>query len=886
MGEDITKPTDTVTRAINEEIFRAKGGPLDTKALERIRQIVLDVNQTIKTEQIFSYEDGNLKFGDTVIDFVKTDASGKEVKQSYTEKISETFTRIVSDVRDEGKSAINNTCDELAKEIGEKIGLKDDALKNFTESKSRGLQQSLQPEIDRAGSQPQSSKAAQAAVSEVKEKTGLNSDNAPKVAPPTPKNVAELLDRAKNPKGIDKVIIDTFTKQIGEKVMKDLQDKVDKINNDANLSDEKKEEAIKNIGEKAVKTLVDNAASKTWGEKLMDFWEGIKIFGEFLKFVAYLGSAILLIIFSYDFVNKWAKSHTGCFMDIKDSSNNLKKTHKVKGLTCSNNYRDEMKNFEDYPDYIKECSTITPTPPPPQGDGCQACNEGIKAGTNDCPCPDNSDSRAVYASQWCDNKYLKSPDASFSHNYYKRYYSWMDAFEEIATIAIEFIPGLLLNAPNPGSFLDKLFQLLEGFGIFALVFVGIYGLLWMAKSFGFIGGGGGKDEKIDIHIDESGKRVETPQTSPQTSPQVVSQAAPQATCATDYSKCTKEELDAINVASVPPERLEEYNNALQDITVSGQDFTIQQAKSSQAAIKASQEAAKAATAKQKADQLAASQKEREQQIEAQKLILQQKQHEVDLQKLITLQSQLQSQLEQKPGQDYASQIKQMEEETELIKKQALLKQAKEQNTSDPQIIAARKLQEQQEATAKKQREQKEKEDAKEAEYLAAKTEFDRKKALEQANQELYEQRARTSEAIRKAKEAEAKARRAAQEATAAAEKERRDIEGKEAVSFNQTPFTGTPPPGSDPLTANVAISQGSEGARLQRAISPVPFRGVGGDTTIPPMNLQNEMGSLLSNQAATASSTQLDTLAAQQSGQNQGRFRARKSIRASRRMIK
>ena len=46
-----------------------------------------------------------------------------------------------------------------------------------------------------------------------------------------------------------------------------------------------------------------------------------------IGFANSIGSAILLIIFSYDFVNEWAKSHTGCFMDIKDSSNNLKKTH-------------------------------------------------------------------------------------------------------------------------------------------------------------------------------------------------------------------------------------------------------------------------------------------------------------------------------------------------------------------------------------------------------------------------------------------------------------------------------------------------------------------------------------------------------------------------------
>lgn len=899
MGEEIIE----VTRVIDDQLFRGNG-TLDTEAFTKIRQTIAEVNQKIidPNKQYSLENDGNLKFGNTVIDFIKfdangnpvKDANGNEVKQSYTDRISDLVKKIQGNVPEESKTSLNDTTQEIAQEIGEKIGLNNEALQKFTTAKSDALKQSLQPVLENAASEPQSSKAAQAVTSEVVEKTGLNNENAERIAPKEPTTSAALKERAANPKDIDKVLIDAYSKAIPEEARKAFQDKATKIANDTEMTKEAKEEALQNLLRDTILENVDKFASETWREKLSRWGdyiiEAFKLLGGLLMFALNLLPAIILIIFSYEFIDRWAKSHTGCFMDMYDSSNTLKKSYKVKGLTCSNDYRNAMKDFEDYPDYIKECTKITPTPAPPQG--CQTCDEGIKAGTSDCPCPDRSDSRGVYASQWCDSKFLTSSDGTFSHKYYKRYYSWMDAFEEVGAMFVGFVTGF--NPLPDGSFLGKLFQLLEGFGIIALVFVGIYGLLWMAKSFGFLGGGGKESGTTTVVIEEEKHHGETvPQASA-----MVSQATskPQVTCATDYSKCTKEELDAINVALIPLERLEEYNNALQDITVSGKDFATQQAKSALASAKAQQEAAKAAIEKQKADQLTASQKEREQQIQEQKLILQQKQHELDLQKLKTQQAQAQYQAEQeqakllqKPGQDYASQIKQMEEEATLLKTQALLRQAKEQYTSDPNIIAARKLKEQQETFAKKEREQKDKEAAAENEHKLRLSDIKRQIEAEDARKNLLKMQKDTKRAeielSTTAVEA-ANAKRASQSAAVTEEKNeamdnrlvvssqeaqaRRGVAGKyvqqPAVTFSRATNSGTPAPGAS-LPSSSAIKEGVEGIQLQRATSPSQLGDVGNTENIPQIDLQDAMSNLLPNQGST-------------------RFRARKSIRASRKMIK
>ena len=839
-----------VTEAIDKEIIEAKGGILSPEAIERIQTEVQKVNDSLKTEDKFEYKNGELKFGQATIKL--TIADGQQ-PLSYTEGMSGIVERINNNASTESKNDIQDTCENIARQIGVQIGLEGDALQIFTDAKATGLKQTFTQELNRVAELPQSSEAAKAATSEIVDQKGLNNENAEQTAPQeprTPADAASLQQRAANPKGIDKVIIDSYSKVIPEEAQKAFQDKATKIANDTKMTIEEKETALEKLFTDTLKENIDKLGSETWGEKLSRWGgyliEAFKLLGGFLMFALNLLPAILLIIFSYGFVERWAKSHTGCFMDMSDSSNTVKKSYKVKGLTCSNDYRNAMDNFQDYPDYIKECTKITPIPAPPQG--CQPCDDGIKAGTSDCPCPDNSDPKGVYASQWCDSKFLTSSDGTFSHNYYKRYYSWMDAFVEIGSIFTGFITGF--KPLTDGSFLGKLFQLLEGFGILALVFVGIYGLLWMAKNFGIIGGKGGNG--TTVVIEEEKHHGETYQTTPQVATQVATQVTPQATCATDYSKCTKDELDNMPVPT-DDEKFQEYTRALENASVGSRDYAQQQVIASQQKAKDAQKRAKDLAAKQEADAKSALQKQREQEIQEQQLILQQRQHEVQLQELKNQQTQQLAKLQQKPEEeDLQKQIDKIKIQTALVTEKTKLQQA--QDDADTQKIAIKKQQERKEAASKKQREQEDRDADKAVQIEEA------KHKAELARLEKISQKEQT-----KAYEAILEKAKVQKEAQAAQQ--------SSSSSSSSSSLIGTPSPGGpqqipqiDVNAATAAVLGNVQGRMLSAPDSPGPLN------VITPQ--------------ATPETTPKAPMFGQASLPRYGRFRARKSIRASRRMLK
>ena len=485
--EDPIKLAD-LTDTINREILSSENGIIDQAAQERINTKIKSVNDEIKTEIKFSFDGTNLKYGQTEIKI----KNSKNEPVSYKEGLIDWRTKVVDSIGVRDSDALNSASTIISNSVGEAIGLEGDALDKFKQANTEAIKQQLKPVLNQAGSDPVSTDPARRAVQE----SGID----PKNAPQAPRTAQQVKDMVQNNVKF-KSIYDSFIKQIGEEKAKVFNEEATKIENDTSKTNEQKEQALQDLVNDGFKKWAENSLSDTWSEKLKSFGKGIieafKLLGGLLQFALYLLPAILAIIFAYEFIDKWAKQHTGCLMDLKDITQGTKKTYKVQGLTCTSTYRDAMGDFEDFPDFKKECTTITPIPAPP--DGCQICEKGIITGTDDCPCPDNNDSRGLFASKWCDNKFLTSTDPKFSHNYQKKYCSWMDAFEEVAAMIIGFIAGF--NPLPEGSFLGKLFQILEALAILALVFVTIYGLLWISKRFGFLGGGDDKNAPI-ININE------------------------------------------------------------------------------------------------------------------------------------------------------------------------------------------------------------------------------------------------------------------------------------------------------------------------------------------------------------------------------------------------
>lgn len=393
-------------------------------------------------------------------------------------------------------------------------------------------------------------------------------------------------------------LVENFKSKLTEESKAKLAEfdrKAQEIANDNTLNDEQKTEKITGLIDNGTTEMRKNAASeknaekaKTWGEWIKEFIKENGGIVELLKAGLKFSAIILAIIFSVQFINKWRRAHTGCLIDVNDPSGNTIKTMKAVNLTCTGQYRNEIGNLQAYTvSSNKDCKVLpTDTPngtsngspngtPPPRPDGCQTCQSDLNSSSDDCPCPYNDPDNGAYASNWCDNKYLNTTFGSTIYNYRKNYLNWLDALVEVGCLLLGFIPNLLINPIPLGSLLDNLFKLLEMFGIIAAVFLGIYGIFFLLKEFGVIGGrrrGGGESKTVVEVIGQQPSTQPVTSTKPQqpatsAQPQKPATSAQPVVQEIDFGKLTEEEI-----SSLSPENTEKYSKWLQENIVENKTF--------------------------------------------------------------------------------------------------------------------------------------------------------------------------------------------------------------------------------------------------------------------------------------------------------------------------